>query len=246
MVAAPLPIKTTEMAFAPAPTAFSADGKILAATGSDGTVRLWDVIARQPIGLPIKPDEVQAVALSPDGKTLAAGLAIRLWVSATGQPIGGTIPKSDANAVAFSPNGKILAYGGKDGGIQLWDVAAQRQIGLTMSAANTETAVAFSPNGKILAYGGDDGTTRLWDVATQQEVGAPMTADAEPVSAVAFSPDSALLETASTDGTARLWDVALPDNLLSAVCAITGKSLTHQQWADYVGTQPFQQVCPAD
>jgi hypothetical protein len=33
--------------------------------------------------------------------------------------------------------------------------------------------------------------------------------------------------------------------LLAAACAIAGQSLTLKQWADYAGTQPFQQVCPA-
>jgi hypothetical protein len=30
-----------------------------------------------------------------------------------------------------------------------------------------------------------------------------------------------------------------------AACGIAEVSLTRQQWADYAGTQPFQQVCPA-
>jgi len=97
----------------------------------------------------------------------------------------------------------------------------------------------------MLATAGGDGTARLWDVATQQEIGAPMTADAQPVDATAFSPDGTMLATAGGDGTARLWDVAVPANLLQAACGIAEVSLTRQQWADYAGTQPFQQVCPA-
>jgi hypothetical protein len=51
--------------------------------------------------------------------------------------------------------------------------------------------------------------------------------------------------TAGADGAARIWDVAFPANLLQAACGIANVSLTRQQWADYAGTQPFQQVCPA-
>ena len=82
-------------------------------------------------------------------------------------------------------------------------------------------------------------------MATQQEIGAPMTADAEPVYAAAFSPDGATLATAGGDGTSRTWDVVFPANLAQAACAIADVSLTRQQWADYAGTQPFRQVCPA-
>jgi WD40 repeat protein len=94
-----------------------------------------------------------------------------------------------------------------------------------------------------------DGSTRLWDAATQQEIGTPMTAGPGPVYAVAFSPDGTTLVTAdandSSGGNARQWDVAFPARLLTAACAIADQSLTRQQWADYAGTQPFQQVCSA-
>ena len=71
-----------------------------------------------------------------------------------------------------------------------------------------------------------------------------MTAGPEPVYAVAFSPDGSALITAGATA-ARSWDVAVPAGLLAAACTVADQSLTRQQWADYAGTQPFQQVCPA-
>ena len=71
--------------------AFSPDGKTLAAGAAGGTVRLWDMATRQPIGSPLNThaDAVNSVVFSPDGKTLAAGATdgtVRLWnvVSRTG------------------------------------------------------------------------------------------------------------------------------------------------------------------
>jgi WD40 repeat protein len=137
-------------------------------------------------------------------------------------------------------------------------VTTQRRIGVLMTADGQGSAgvqaagrpvyaLAFSPDGATLATAGANGGIRLWDVATQQEIGAPMTAGPGAVYALAFSPDGATLATAGGDGRARLWNVAFPAGagLLAGACAIADQSLTRQQWADYAGTQPFQQVCSA-
>ena len=82
-------------------------------------------------------------------------------------------------------------------------------------------------------------------MATRQQIGSPMTADAQPVYAAAFSPDGATLATAGGDGSLRTWDVAFPADLPQAACGIAAEPLTRLQWADYAGSQPYHQVCPA-
>jgi WD40 repeat protein len=232
--------------------ALSPDGKILAVAGSG--VKLWQTATGQRIGAlrPAGDGSYRAVAFSPDGTMLATvgsdGTA-RIWNAATQQQMGALMtadrPGTSTGAVAFSPDGKILVTVGSEGLARLWAVATGRPIGTTMAAGPATTVLAFSRDGSTLATAGGDGSVRLWDVATQQEIGAPMTADAHPVYAAAFSPDGSTLATAGGDGTARAWNVAFPANLPQAACGIAAVSLTRQEWADYAGTQPFQQVCPA-
>ncbi|MGH3254988.1 MAG: WD40 repeat domain-containing protein, partial [Streptosporangiaceae bacterium] len=199
-----------------APAVLSANGGVLATVGSRGTVRLWDVAARRPLGVPpSSQDAVTAVALSPNGGTVAvAAGGVRFFRTATGAPVGPGLPASGGNgsygSVAFSPNGALLATVSADGTARVWQVATAGQIGRPMRVGRAGTftgAVAFSPDAKTLATVGAGGQTRLWNVATGQPVGRPMAAGSA-TTVLAFNRDGRTLATAGTDGTVRLWDVA--------------------------------------
>jgi hypothetical protein len=59
------------------------------------------------------------------------------------------------------------------------------------------------------------------------------------------------LASGSSDQTVRLWNVAAPRqnmgnaaDLARYLCALTGRSLTHAEWARWVPGLAYQQVCP--
>jgi WD40 repeat protein len=145
--------------------AWFADGRRLAVAAAD--VRVIDVASASvaaPIGRPSAP--VTALAVSPDGKTIAAGLADRTIAlyptdGAPAQFLHGHAGR--VTAVAFAPDGSELASASADEtGVQLWDPVTRTKVRGLVGFRREVLALAYSPSGDRLAAGSMDGTARIW------------------------------------------------------------------------------------
>ncbi|MCU0703977.1 MAG: NB-ARC domain protein [Fimbriiglobus sp.] len=114
---------------------------------------------------------VEAMAYSPDGKTLATGSfrELTLWDVTAGKPkarIGGFADR--VVTIAFSPDGKLIATGGgaptEDGEVKLFDAAGKLVTEFKNAHSDQVFGVSFSPDGKLLATGGADKFVKVFEV----------------------------------------------------------------------------------
>ena len=113
--------------------AFSPDGKRLAASGSTGTLEVWDAATGQKV-LTVnwaQRHSSGSVAFSPDGQHLASASwdrTVKIWDAATGKEIRTLNGHTDAvTCVTFSPDGRRIASGSFDGEVKLWDATTGQE-----------------------------------------------------------------------------------------------------------------------
>ncbi len=191
---------------------FPLGGRAVAFGGDrESVLRIHDLATGKELRRVTLKTNLTALALSPDGKTLAVGEGdgtLRLWEAETGKEVA-TLSRHtrDIFGLRFSPDGKVLASGSDDGQLCLWDVATGKLLHEPALHAGGLWAIAFAPDGKTLATGGRDPTLLVWDVATGKVV-HQWVAPAPGTHTLLFAADGKTLISAITqDLHVRLWDV---------------------------------------
>ncbi len=159
------------------------------------------------------------MALSPDGKWLAAGGLldkswavapccgnIRLYEFASGKLVALLKGhKSVVISLAFSPDGKKLISGGSDFDAIIWDVERGTLLHRLQGHRAEVFAVGFTRDGLRAVTGSHDSTLRLWSVADGAFL-KEMTGHRDKVHLLALSPMDGSIASGDWSGEIRLWD----------------------------------------
>lgn len=191
--------------------AFTPDGLRVATGAMKGGLAIWDAASGAPILSTLAGETVNAVACSPDGTWIAAGLdrGIRLLNQKTGElsPLLESGMRFPMITTRFSTDShRVLGTGGD--GTLIWELPTFKA--LTPVLAHPTFWVygsAFSPDGLSVISYGRDGMARVWGTSGQPAT-TPTLRHNHGVRFAEFSPDGLRIVTASDDHTACIWDAS--------------------------------------
>jgi WD40 repeat protein/energy-coupling factor transporter ATP-binding protein EcfA2 len=208
---------------------FAPDGKLVSA-GKDELVRLWNLKEKstQQVELTGLKDDVNAIAFSPNGKTIAgagdegimrlwdsSGKELKVWKEAIQRRPGS---QNNVQDIAFSPDGKFIVAGGLNAPIaRVWNLEGSvtepqaKLKGKEKQETHQEqiSSVAVSPNSQLIATGSYDKTMRIWKPKSPNGELVAVTPEQEnAISRVVFTADGQRIVTADWDGNVAMWDLA--------------------------------------
>jgi serine/threonine protein kinase len=225
--------------------AFHPHGRLLASSGADATIRIWNVDTGKEVKTIDGPPASQmwSAVFSPDGKQLFSGGddgVGRIWNVETGELIrtcekhGKTI-----NWVAWAPDGSLVYSAGWDGTLRGWDASTGMQRFAFTEAKRKINMVAVTHDGRHLLCSNDTGQVHLLDATSGFKVATFLDKTATQWSA-AFSRDGLRAVTSGSENNVHLWDVSQgrliytfmghTDKVPSCVMTADGKRIITASW----------------
>lgn len=167
--------RVTGMGGAVVSSAFSGDGSFVALSCGDGPVDLWDVntgkrtqtlLGRKAMGV--------KVAISPDGKTVAAvapDYRVQRWNAADGKALGVTDPPpailvDEISGLQFSDNEKVVGWQTQAQFCMAWEAPTGRLISPLTDHIAPVRSISNPIDGKDLFTSADDARVVRWDYPT--------------------------------------------------------------------------------
>ena len=183
--------------------------RLLLSGGDDARLIFWNLDsgrAVRKLTLPRMSTNGYMIALSPDGKSIAASDG--QWASAYRLADGKRLWLINTGWLArpsFTPDGRQVVLADNNAAITIHDAITGRQLAGIMPPWTWWTAVACSPDGKAIAVG--TAAKEIGLFAMQTGTSRWRRIDARgPITAIQFTPDGRRVIASSVDGGTRIYD----------------------------------------
>jgi WD40 repeat protein len=202
--------------------AVSKNGQLVAAAGSDKSIRVYTYNDGALVGQFPAGDVVRSLSFHPNNTALLSGedKSATMWNIAfqPGNPVPADFGKpiqrfehaAGVAAASLSNDATVLLSTGGDKLARVWKVAADGPT-KNFQHPNIVDCVAYNKDGTQLATACHDGIVRIFDVAKGtplKQISAHTQPQASPVYCVAWSPDGKQIASASLDRSIKIWDAA--------------------------------------
>ncbi len=182
----------------PRSAALTPDANYLVVGDDRGRVFVWAVSGRELLA---KIDcghkgPIQRVAISADGKTVAAPTpnGVSVWAVGDANPIA-MVTIQQGTAFRLSSTGDILVTASHTGAVRIWSMPGGREEFVLHGHVGRITSLAISPDGRTVVSGCMNGEVIFWDRRTGQEL-INLRRHSQPVTVMEFSADGKTLVTA--------------------------------------------------
>jgi WD40 repeat protein len=260
------------------------DGSQIALIPEEGLIEVMDLDSQAAFTIPVptvvisatnaqaevslleETGQIDALALSPDGETLAGAYCSRrsrenipgtldvieaclnreilVWQISTAelQKRISTGQASPIRSLAFNPqNANSLAVGYQDASIQFWDIDQARRSGLPLiGMGGPVTSLAFHRDGDVLASGSENKLIALWNLSPPQLIGDPFTGADGAVTGLSFSLDNSILFSGTDAGTIARWNI---EEWKRLACRLAGRNLTQAEWEQFFPNDAYRATC---
>lgn len=187
-------------------------------------------------------ERVNALALSPDGKVLAAAGGspaqfgeVQIWEISSGKLLRFLrLGRDTFFAVGFSPDGKQIAFGGCDRAVHLHDVESGKEIYVAEVHSDWIFGLAFTADGSRILSGGRDKTLKVLEASSGKFL-STISSLGEPIISVVGRPGSPAVLASGEGKTPTLFDAkelketrkleAAPGAILTSAFSKDGKLL---------------------
>jgi len=190
-------------------TAFSPDGKYLAAGEEEGIVQIWDVQTGQEVERFEATNLINGIEYTQDGKQIITedySGYVKIWDSSTGKLNSWFRAHPEGyGQMTLSADGKRMVTTSSSA-IKIWDIKTSKLLS-TLSGTGNISSITFSKDGTRMATSSDDGKVIVWDPATGENLLEFLVSPDNCIPEVLFIQDTTRVVTSDDCGSVRFWDI---------------------------------------